>query len=64
MELDQQCQFSLLKKLCPNGIYLKVRYYRYKEISNKIFNIFKEITPLVEPLSIDEAFLDLSESKF
>ena len=54
----------IAQKLCPNGIYLKVRYYRYKEISNKIFNIFKEITPLVEPLSIDEAFLDLSESKF
>lgn len=46
----------IAQKLCPNGIYLKVRYYRYKEISNKIFNIFKEITPLVEPLSIDEAF--------
>lgn len=54
----------IAQKLCPHGIYLKVRYYRYKEISNKIFTIFKEITPLVEPLSIDEAFLDLSESKF
>ena len=54
----------IAQKLCPHGIYMKVRYYRYKEISNKIFSIFKEITPLVEPLSIDEAFLDLSESKF
>ena len=30
----------IAQKLCPNGIYLKVRYYRYKEISNKIFNIY------------------------
>ena len=54
----------MAQKLCPQGIYLKVRYERYKEVSRKIFNIFREITPLVEPLSIDEAFLDLTDSRF
>lgn len=52
----------MAQKLCPQGIYLKVRYGRYKEISNKIFDIFKEVTELIEPLSIDEAFLDISDN--
>lgn len=54
----------IAQKLCPNGIYVKGRYFRYKEISNQVFNIFKEVTSLVEPLSIDEAYLDLSLSNF
>lgn len=54
----------IAQKLCPNGIYLKVRYYRYKEISNKYLIYLKKLLQLVEPLSIWEAFLDLSESKF
>lgn len=54
----------IAQKLCPQGVYLKVRYSRYKEVSNKIFEIFKEVTPIIEPLSIDEAFLDLDESSF
>jgi DNA polymerase IV len=47
---------------CPNGIFLSTRFWRYKEVSNRIFEIFYEITPLVEPLSIDEAFLDITKS--
>lgn len=54
----------IAQKLCPQGYFLKVRYYRYKEISNKIFNILREVTPLVEPLSIDEAYLDVTNSNF
>lgn len=54
----------IAQKLCPHGIYLKSRYYRYKEISNKIFEIFREVTELVEPLSIDEAYLDVTNSYF
>lgn len=54
----------IAQKLCPNGIYLTTRMSRYKEVSLKIFEILKEVTPLVQPLSIDEAYLDLSESKF
>jgi DNA polymerase-4 len=49
-------------RLCPHGIFLPVRMKRYKEISNKIFSIFQQYTPLVEPLSLDEAFLDVTSS--
>lgn len=49
-------------RLCPEGIFLPVRMFRYKEISKKIFEIFRAFSPLVEPLSIDEAFLDISGS--
>jgi DNA polymerase IV len=47
-------------KLCPHGIFLPVRMARYKELSDMIFAIFHRFTPLVEPLSIDEAFLDIT----
>ncbi len=48
------------KRLCPNGIYLTGRHQRYNEISRKIFDIFHDYTPLVEGISIDEAFLDIT----
>lgn len=48
--------------LCPQGIFLPVRMARYKEVSDQIFEIFFRFTPLVEPLSIDEAFLDVTAS--
>jgi DNA polymerase-4 len=51
----------MAKANCPNGIFLPTRYWRYKEISNKIFNIFYQITDLVEGLSIDEAYLDVTD---
>jgi len=47
-------------KLCPHGVFLPVRMDRYREMSDRIFEIFKRFTPLVEPLSIDEAFLDIT----
>ncbi len=47
-------------RLCPDGIFMPVRMSRYKEVSRQIFGIFHRFTPLVEPLSIDEAFLDLT----
>ncbi len=47
-------------RLCPMGILLPVRMSRYKEISGQVFEIFSRFTPLVEPLSIDEAFLDVT----
>lgn len=50
-------------KLCHHGIFLPVRMYRYKELSDRIFEIFHRFTPLVEPLSIDEAFLDVTGTK-
>ena len=50
-------------RLCPNGIVLPGRMSRYKEVSEQVFEIFNLFTPLVEPLSIDEAFLDITDSK-
>lgn len=49
-------------RLCPDGIFLHGRMARYKEVSDQIFEIFHRFTPLVEPLSIDEAFLDVTGS--
>jgi len=49
-------------QLCPQGIFLPVRMSRYKEVSARVFTIFHRFTPLVEPLSIDEAFLDVTSS--
>lgn len=51
------------KELCPNGIFLPTRHDRYKKVSNYIFSIYHEVTPYVEPLSIDEAFLDITHLK-
>lgn len=49
------------RELCPHLIFTKPRFERYKEISNTIRTIFLEYTPLVETLSLDEAYLDVSE---
>ena len=51
---------SRAKKLCPDGIYVYPRMDRYKEVSQQIFSIMREFTPYIEPLSIDEAFLEVS----
>ena len=47
------------RRLCPQGIYVPVRMAHYAEISRQIRDIFFSFTPLVEPLSLDEAFLDV-----
>ena len=54
---------ALAKKKCPHLIFVKPRFSRYKEISKKIREIFYEYTELVEPLSLDEAYLDVTENK-
>ena len=48
------------KRLCPQGVFLPVRMERYKELSESVFAVFRRFTPLVEPLGIDEAFLDVT----
>jgi len=53
----------LAKKNCPHLIFVKPRFARYKEISQKIRKIFYQYTDLVEPLSLDEAYLDVTENK-
>ncbi len=47
-------------KLCPQAVFVAPRMERYGEISSQIMAIFEEFTPLIEPLSLDEAFLDVS----
>ena len=51
------------KRLCPRGIFLRPRMEDYAEISEQIRTIFHSYTPLVEPLSLDEAFLDVTGSQ-
>jgi DNA polymerase-4 len=53
----------LAKKLCPNLVFVPHRFDRYKEISKKIRAVFHEFTDLVEPLSLDEAYLDVTVNK-
>ncbi len=48
-------------QLCPNATVVRPRISRYQEVSAVIFSIFREVTPIVEGLSLDEAFLDISE---
>jgi DNA polymerase-4 len=51
------------RKLCPDLIFVRPRFDRYKEMSAKVFEIFREYTDVVEPLSIDEAFLDVTNDR-
>lgn len=53
----------LAKRNCPELIFVKARFDRYKEISQKIRAVFFEYTDLVEPLSLDEAYLDVTTNK-
>lgn len=51
------------KRNCPDLIFVRPRFDRYKEISKKIQAIFHDYTDLVEPLSLDEAYLDVTQNK-
>jgi DNA polymerase IV len=48
---------------CPNAVCVKPRFDRYKAVSNTVFEVFHRFTPLVEGLSLDEAFLDVTHSQ-
>lgn len=50
-------------KLCPQGIFLPPRFDVYRAVSAQIMQIFRSYTDLVEPLSLDEAYLDVTENK-
>jgi len=54
---------NLARKLCPELIFVRPRFERYAEISKQIRSIFFDYTDLVEPLSLDEAYLDVTENK-
>lgn len=53
---------SVAKRLCPNAIVVKPHFARYIEVSEQVRTIFESFTPQVEPLSLDEAFLDVTNS--
>ncbi|MBO5762241.1 MAG: DNA polymerase IV [Lentisphaeria bacterium] len=55
---------SRARRLCPHGIFLPGNYARYKEISEEIREIFRAYTDLVEPVSIDEAYLDVTVNHY
>jgi DNA polymerase-4 len=50
------------KRLCPQAAFIRPRLVRYREKSAEVFEVFREFTPLVEGLSLDEAFLDVTAS--
>jgi DNA polymerase-4 len=50
-------------QLCPHAICVRPRFGRYKAASNIVFGVFHEFTPIVEGLSLDEAFLDVTASR-
>jgi DNA polymerase-4 len=49
-------------RLCPQGVFLPGRFDRYNDLSRQVMRIFAAFTPLVEPISLDEAFLDVTAS--
>jgi len=50
-------------RLCPHAVCVRPRMARYQEVSHTVFGVFREITPLVQGLSLDEAFLDVTASQ-
>ena len=54
---------SRAKKLCPNAVFIKPNMKKYAKASKQILTLMQQLTPLVEPVSIDEAFLDLGGTK-
>jgi DNA polymerase IV len=51
---------AVAKRRCPQAVIVPARGERYRELSDRVFELLHEVTPLVEPLSIDEAFLDVT----
>jgi DNA polymerase-4 len=51
---------TIAKRRCPDGVYLRPRFQRYRELSRQIFEIYRAWSDLVEPLSLDEAYIDVT----
>jgi DNA polymerase-4 len=54
---------ALAHRLCPDGVFLPPRFDRYGALSEQVFGIYRRYTPAVEPLALDEAFLDVTHSR-
>ena len=51
-------------RLCPSLVIVRPDFHKYRSISQQIFEIYREVTPLVEPLSLDEAYLDVTDNSW
>src|SRR5688572_8307945 len=51
-------------RLCPSLVIVRPDFHKYRSVSQQVFEIFREVTPLVEPLSLDEAYLDVTENRW
>jgi len=51
-------------RLCPHLVVVPPSFAKYRAVSQQVFEIFRSVTPLVEPLSLDEAYLDVTENAF
>ena len=51
-------------RLCPSLVIVRPDFNKYRSVSNQIFDLYKQVTPLVEPLSLDEAYLDVTENSW
>src|SRR5215469_7886101 len=49
-------------RLCPELVIVEPHFHKYHAVSQEVFAIFRSVTPLVEPLSLDEAYLDVTEN--
>src|SRR4029078_8622417 len=49
-------------RLCPSLVIVRPDFQKYRSVSQQVFAIYREVTPLVEPLSLDEAYLDVTEN--
>lgn len=55
---------SVAQKLCPHAIFIKTDIEKYRRVSRQVMEIFRSCTDLVEPLSLDEAYLDVTQNKW
>ena len=58
----RRCRWRSAVRRCPSLVIVRPDFARYKAASSAVFAIFREVTPLVEPLSLDEAYLDVTEN--
>jgi DNA polymerase-4 len=49
-------------RLCPALVIVRPDFQKYRQVSQQVFALYREVTPLVEPLSLDEAYLDVTEN--